>query len=281
MTGMAELRLTAERRNELAALLDDEQRLRTEYPKVAEYLDMSPKLSGTENIRADAAFELRFVHYMTGDSSVSANPYWDIVAPSVFQHDGRRVVNGGQTNGSARLGFAQIVMQAAYAYAIPSPETIEWISKFCAGRPIVEVGAGRGYWAAQLARARLAVDAYDSDPPDRTDNMSFPRASGQVDVWHHVGDLDEFSARMGAKADEVLFLCWPPGWGDPMASETLAMFEQAGGQRLIFIGEPKGGKTGDDAFFDALSASWDLDSQDTRFVSWWNLQDVAQGWVRR
>jgi hypothetical protein len=38
--------------------------------------------------------------------------------------------------------------------------------------------------------------------------------------------------------------------------------------------------TGDDAFFDGLSAGWTLESEDAKFVSWWNLLDVAQGWVR-
>jgi hypothetical protein len=66
-----------------------------------------------------------------------------------------------------------------------------------------------------------------------------------------------------------------------MASDALVAFEHAGGQRLIFIGEPKGGKTGDDAFFDRLIAAWRLESRDERFVSWWNLSDAAQGWIRR
>ncbi len=66
-----------------------------------------------------------------------------------------------------------------------------------------------------------------------------------------------------------------------MASEALATFEAKGGERLVYIGEPKGGKTGDDAFFDALSARWSLSSEDSQFVSWWNLSDRAQAWVRR
>jgi hypothetical protein len=66
-----------------------------------------------------------------------------------------------------------------------------------------------------------------------------------------------------------------------MASEALATFEKAGGSRLIYIGEPKGGKTGNDEFFDALTADWDLASEDDQYVSWWNLNDSAQGWIRR
>ncbi|MFF0452093.1 hypothetical protein [Nocardia africana] len=278
---MADLALTADRREELAGLLGDEQRLRSEYPKVAEYLDTAPMLPGTGDDRADAAFDLRFVHYMTGGPSISANPYWDIVGPSVSEHEGRRVVNGGRPQGSARLGFAQTILQATYAYAIPSPETISWVRRFCDGRPIVELGAGRGYWAAQLADAGVNVAAYDSEPPDRTENPSFVRATGQADVWLSVGDLDQFAAREVGRADEVLFLCWPPGWGNAMASDALAAFEANGGQRLVYIGEPKGGKTGNDGFFDTLNSRWELESEDSEFVSWWNLSDLAQGWVRR
>lgn len=277
---MAELVLTADRRDELAALLGDPQRLRAEYPQVAEYLETEPMLPGSGDEQADAAFGLRFVHYMTSGCSVSPNPYWEIVAPAVSVRAGRRVIDGGRPNGSARLGFAQTLLQAAYAYAVPSPETIEWVTRFCDGRTVVEPGAGRGYWAAQLAAAGVSVRAYDIEPPDRTVNVSFQRAAGQPDVWHPVGDLTEFAAHSFDGPDDVLLLCWPPGWGDTMASEALAAFEAAGGERLVYIGEPKGGKTGDAAFFDALTAGWTLESQDSHHVSWWNLDDTAQAWAR-
>lgn len=278
---MTELILTDERRGELAALLDDESGLRVEYPAVADYLSTAPMLAGTGDDRADAAFDLRLIHYLTGGESATGNPYWEIVRPLVFEKDNRRVVSGGRGKGGARLGYAQTILQAAYAYAIPTPETIGWMSEFCSGRTIVELGAGRGYWAAQLARAGLRVEAYDSEPPDTIANPSFPETAGQLDVWYPVGDLGEYKMRSIDHANRVLFLCWPPGWGSSMASEAVAEFERAGGSRLVFIGEPKGGKTGDDAFFDALVARWDLETQDPQFVSWWNLTDVAQGWVLR
>lgn len=278
---MAKRTLTPERRAELAELLDDEQRLRAEYPKVSEYLEMAPTLEGTGDVRADSAFDLRFVHYVTGGAAESSNPYWDIVGPSVFEHEGRRVVNGGRPDGSARLAYAQMLLQGIYAYAIPSPETLDWMSAFCEGRPVVELGAGRGYWAAQLVSSGMRVEAYDVEPPDKVENVSFPQAGQQADVWHTVGDLAEFERDAADRSEQVLFLCWPPGWGNTMASEALATFEKAGGRRLIFVGQPQGGMTGDDAFFDALTASWELASEDEQLVSWWNLADVAQGWVRR
>lgn len=278
---MAELVLTEARRAELLALLDDEQRLRAEHPKLAEYLDMAPKLPGTGNDRLDAAFDLRLIHYMSSGASVSTNPYWDIVEPLVFENEGRRVVNGGRPTGSGRLAFAETILQATYAYAIPSPETLKWATEFCENSPVVELGAGRGYWAAQLSQCGITVDAYDVEPPDTADNVSFTRENGLQTTWHAVEDLGSFNEADRDWSSTVLFLCWPPGWGDRMASAALDRFEKAGGRKLLFIGEPKGGKTGDDEFFDSLSANWEATTEDSQFVSWWNLNDVAQGWTRR
>lgn len=277
---MVELVLTTERRDELATLLDDDQRLRLEYPKVAEYLDMAPQLQGTDDDRADAAFDLRFVHYMTGDMSASANPYWDIVSPAVSERGDRLVIDGGNPRGSGRLGYAATILQSTYAYAVPSPQTLRWVSEVAGNRPVVELGAGRGYWAAQLAMTGLSVAAYDVEPPNMADNPSFPSSSGQRDAWHPVQSMDDF-AKHGWPTGSVLFLCWPPGWGSKMASSALTEFEKVGGDCVIFIGEPQGGKTGDEAFFEALTDRWTMESQDPEFVSWWNLKDVAQAWTRK
>lgn len=277
---MTDLTLTTERRHELADLLDDEHRLRAEYPKVAQYLGTAPGLSGTGNAHADGAFDLRLVHFMTGGRASSDNPYWEIVGPSVFESTGRRVVNGGRSDGSPRLALAQMILQDAYAYAVPSPETIHWAAQFCADRSIIELGAGRGYWAMQLSGAGLNVSAYDIAPPGRGENASFTEGGKQQEAWFDVKAEDGFPADAEA-ADSVLFLCWPPGWGNTMASDALSAFERAGGQRLIYIGEPKGGKTGDDAFFNALVSNWHLETTDAQHTSWWNLDDTAQGWIRR
>lgn len=278
---MADQVLTDARRSELAELLNDEQRLNSEYPKLAEYLDMAPQLIGTGNAKADAAFDLRMVHYMVGGNVNTINPYWDIVGPSVSEHEGRRFVNGGQSDGSARLAYAQMLLQAVYAYAVPSPETIHWMKTACEGRPILEIGAGRGYWAAQLAQAGLTVRAFDSEPPDSAENISFPQADGQRDVWHEVQQVRDLTKCVEEHADHALLLCWPPGWGNPMAIDTLRAFENVGGETVVFIGQSRGGMNATDEFFDSLSEHWTMTSEDAKFVSWWNLRDVAQKWTRR
>ncbi|MGY1944766.1 hypothetical protein [Nocardia asiatica] len=282
MTGFV---LTPERHQELFELLGDEKRFQTSYPKVAEYLATAAAIPGTGNDETDRAFDIRLLHYMTGGES--ENPYWDIVGPCVStgpaERGERREVNGGASKGSARLAYAQTVLQEAYAYAIPSPETLEWIANVCEGRGVLEIGAGRGYWADQLRRHGVDVLAFDSEPPGQIENVSFRGAAGQKDAWGDVDDLAGLAAarQAGEESRRVLFLCWPPGWGDPMSTDALEAFEEAGGDTLIYIGEPRGGKTGTDAFFDKLASGWEQVGEDTQFVSWWNLHDKAESWTRR
>ncbi|WP_103348685.1 hypothetical protein [Amycolatopsis sp. CA-128772] len=279
---MTELVLTDGRRRALVELLDDQRRLASEYPGLSEYLETAPTLPGSGDDAFDADFDLRLIHFMVDDEGVSPpNPYWEIVEPLVSKKEGRRVVSAPGGRGSARLAYAETLLQSTYAYAIPSPETLGWIARFCGDRSLVEVGAGRGYWAAQLSRLGLAVDAFDVEPPSAAKNVSFEYAAHRRDVFHEVEAADGDEGLSGDQSGAVLFLCWPPGWGNEMASSVLSRFEQLGGDRLVYIGEPKGGKTGDDRFFEALSDRWQLSEVDSNFVSWWNLGDVAQGWIRR
>jgi hypothetical protein len=276
---MSDLQLTAQRRSELIELLDDDDRLRRQYPQVSEYLEVAPQLPGTGDLKVDGSFELRFIHYMTDASS--SNPYWEIVSPLVTIRDGRRILDGGVPEGSARLGFAQMLLHQAFAYAVPSPETVQWVCDFAGGNKIIEIGAGRGYWAAQLSSAGADISAFDIEPPSVDSNPSFPQGEKTRQTWHDVSKRDSYRELDDYGPESVLFLCWPPGWGNPMASDSLKRFEDSGGSSLIYVGEPMGGKTANDAFFDALSAHWELESVDSQYVTWWNLQDQAQAWRRK
>ena len=261
-----------DQREELIDLLQDTARLQQEHPKLAEYLAISPELPGTGDHDRDAQFELGMAYFMTTPAA-SDNPYWSIVSSMTSTLKGRRIVDGCSPEGTPRLAFAATVLQDVYAYAIPAPETLKWVTAFAGGQSLTDVGAGRGYWASQLARGGLTVHAYDTAPPGSSANDSFTGDGS----WYPVRD----SRELAITGETVLFLCWPPGWGDNMASATLAQFEAAGGSRLIYVGEQKGRKTGDDRFFAALSERWNLVETDPHFASWWNLDDRAQGWVRR
>lgn len=275
-----DVHLTEERRRELLELLDDHPRLQTEYPPVAKYLEVSPTLAGTGDNAADASFELRLVHFATAEDSVQ-DPYWEIVKPLVHTQNDHRVLAPA---GGDRLGYAQTVLQQMYAYAVPSPETVEWIRDVVNHSRLIEAGAGRGYWAARLSSVGVNVTAFDSHPPGTKNNISFPRngtGSKIPATWHEVNHAATLLEASPENSNTVLMLCWPPGWENTMASDTLTQFEESGGQQLIYIGEPLGGKTGNPAFFSALAARWKLESIDSQYVRWWNFNDHAQLWVKR
>ena len=123
-------------------------------------------------------------------------------------------------------------MVKKYAWAIPCDLSI---SKIAALSPIVEVGAGGGYWASLLQQAGATVRALDSGRL-KTDAQWFPVEKGGPETLKEFGD------------GWSLFLCWPP-YDDRMGVDCLRNFR---GTRLAYVGEGSGGCTGDDDFHDYL-----------------------------
>ena len=117
----------------------------------------------------------------------------------------------------------------SYSWAIPNPEAIDLIAAYS---PLIELGAGTGYWAWLIANAGAQVGAYDENP------LAVPK-------WV---DLQKGTAQsVAVTAAKTLLLCWPP-LNDPMASEALANFR---GPHCIYIGEWRG-RTADSLFHDLL-----------------------------
>jgi hypothetical protein len=130
-----------------------------------------------------------------------------------------------------------------YAFGVPDRAALEAIARYA---PIVELGAGTGYWAYLLRNRGVDIAAYDLAPPDEAPNdYKFeprtwtPVKQGGVEI------LDQYKER-------ALFLCWP-GYTDSFADDALARFK---GKVLIYVGEDAGGHTANDAFFERLTRDW-------------------------
>ena len=129
-----------------------------------------------------------------------------------------------------------------YAWSIPSPGDLAFITDHLAGRGVVEVGAGGGYWAWQLSQAGVDVLAYDARPGGN----------------EHVGPTQYHPVHVGGPevaaehGDRALLLCWPPG-GNSMAADTLAAYT---GDMVIYIGELNPHCNASPAFFDTLEREW-------------------------
>jgi tetratricopeptide (TPR) repeat protein len=141
-----------------------------------------------------------------------------------------------------------------YAWGIPNEEALDAIR---AQGPIVEIGAGTGYWAALLRARGADVVAYDYQPVQEGHNHF--HSSRQP--WTTVLPGDESMA--ARHPDRALFLCWPLP-GDPMAVNALRAYK---GDTLIFVGETGGGMHGDEAFADEIANHWRL-VQDVSIPNW-------------
>lgn len=175
-------------------------------------------------------------------STTIRNPYRDeflAAMERLGRHDGAR---------TEELYRRRSELIGRYAFAVPDERAIGLLVRLA---PIVEIGAGNGYWAWCLEQAGADVIALDKFPPDGALYDSAAPCGVENtwfdDEWSPVLRADETAA--GAHPDRTLFLCWP----DPrsyMAHTALAAYRAAGGRRLVYIGDPA--SSGDPRFHAAL-----------------------------
>jgi len=131
------------------------------------------------------------------------------------------------------------------SYAVPSRRAIALLRRVARGSHVLEIGAGTGLWAAALAAARVRVVAVDAASrnannalrysftwPDGTASRGLvSRDNGRL--FHRVRAADGVHAARRSRASTLL-LCWPPGEGDSLAADALAVFR---GRFVAFVGE--------------------------------------------
>src|SRR3990172_10543074 len=136
-----------------------------------------------------------------------------------------------------------------YSWAIPNDEALD---KIALHSPIVEIGAGTGYWASLLKGRGADIKAYDSHPPNGLPGSN-PYRHGKM--WFSV-KRGSFSV-LAKHKNRALFLCWPP-YNDPIAYDCLEAYEANGGKTFIYIGESSYGCNGDENFHEMLKCKWSL-----------------------
>jgi len=134
-----------------------------------------------------------------------------------------------------------------YAFTIPYYELIAAIA---ASGPLVEIGAGSGYWAWMISQAGGDVVAIDRFSPDEVTPWDFTGTNQWYDeTWYYVDEGEAVSA--GAWPERSLFLAWPL-YADPMAADALRAYEAAGGKKVIFLGDVS--MAGDENFHQKLKS---------------------------
>lgn len=127
-----------------------------------------------------------------------------------------------------------------YALAIPTRDVLRYITD-CG--PVVEIGAGNGYWAHLIRQLGGDIIPIELDPPETgRNNHAFTKS------WTDMVEGDHDS--LGEYIDRVLFLCWPT----PSLANTVARkFIETGISDFIYIGEGPDSATADVEFFKLLN----------------------------
>ena len=150
-----------------------------------------------------------------------------------------------------------------FSWAVPTERALKFIGKH---GPVVEMGAGTGYWAGLLRAYGYDVLALDKEPYDNA-QAKFQWSKVEKGVAEDLSKVDP--ARN-------LFLCWPP-YASPMGYDALMHFK---GKRVFYIGEGYGGCTGDDAFHELLEERF-VHEHTMLIPSWPAVHDSLTMWVRK
>ena len=138
-------------------------------------------------------------------------------------------------------------LRRCIAHAVPSTQCLKAISKL---GPVIEVGAGAGYWTAMLQERGVDAVAYDLDPPD-PEVLTNGFAFRPFTTVHKADGISLFQTDPDL-ASRTLLLVWPgefdgpqkveladgstvapPGW----ETSCINAFLQAGGTHVVYVGE--------------------------------------------
>ena len=175
------------------------------------------------------------------------NPYLELVR---ILADGRelnwRAISGGLAS-VLDLPARRRELAAEFAWAIPDEGALSLLADY---GPLLECGAGTGYWAALLRARGTDIAACDLRPGTRP--WAQVRATSAVGA---IRDARASGAPHAASADQgrTLFLCWPP-YDDDGASYT-ALRAYRGGT-LLYVGGGPDGPTGTVRFHRELALNW-------------------------
>jgi hypothetical protein len=175
------------------------------------------------------------------------NPYLDLLEP----------LGGGRGDWRLTLGLARLLdlaerrreLASLFSWAIPTDEAIALLARY---GPLVECGAGMGYWSALLRARGVDVIACDSVPPGRKARNAYHRRARQP--WTEIRRASSAEAAR-RHADRALLLCWPPFDDDAASYAALRAYR---GDIVIHIGEPDEGATGSVRFHRELRLNWTL-----------------------
>lgn len=128
-------------------------------------------------------------------------------------------------------------------FAVLTPAVVQLVSKYS---PLLEVGAGSGYWSYELSRA--GADIIATDPGEERYARIDEECGRWTKLWFPIEKLRAHKA-IAKYPDRNLLMSWP-SIGKQWSAHAANVFR---GEYLIHIGEGHGGCTGCDQLYKAFN----------------------------
>jgi hypothetical protein len=231
-----------------------------------------PELCGgavtTEANWREGARRLREYHALLGAArrrralAAGENPYLDLVRVLAGSRGGGWAVPGGLAS-VLDVAARRRELAALFAWAIPDAGALAMLARYA---PLVECGAGTGYWAALLRASGVDIEASDLTPPGAAENTYH---DNHRKPWSEVRAAGAVGA-VRASPGRTLFLCWPPYDDDDASYGALRAYR---GDVLVYVGGGADGPTGTVRFHRELALNWRAEEQ-APLPNWPGLRDL-------
>lgn len=153
-----------------------------------------------------------------------------------------------------------------FSWAIPNDAALDALTELS---PIVEVGAGGGYWTKLLRERGATVYAFDPHEPGPENEFAKRR-------WTEVEQTATTVPAAVYVSDVTLFLCWP-SMNELWPEQTLAAYC---GPAVAYIGEGEGGCCATPGFFALLERDFEQ-VREVDIPRWYGIRDSLTIWRRR
>ncbi len=159
-----------------------------------------------------------------------------------------------------------------FSFAIPNEDALHAIGIY---GPILEVGAGTGYWAHELQERGRQVIPTDITQPE-FNRYEFTKTWTQITQCNALEAIEKYHKEVAALL--IIWPCYASGW----AFKAAKAFSDKKGykkSRIIYIGEGERGCTADDEFHEFLNKDCELIEQ-VNIPQWYSIHDYLTVWSR-
>lgn len=161
-----------------------------------------------------------------------------------------------------------------YAFAVPNLKAIKEVIRHS---PIIEIGAGSGYWSYLINKYGGNIIAFDDFSRNNEWNEEREGVMTKPYFLKKWYDIKKENEEIITKyPNHTLFLCWVDHFSE-MGLNCLKLYKEA---YFIYIGESEGGCCANDSFFEYLENNFKL-IKEINIPQWYGSHDFLEIYKRK